>query len=751
MKRFPSTQISSMRSSPHSGGLPTSGVAVENRSAASRGDVVTISSGSNSGIKPRALSDAVDPDKGHGSVTSRPTSLRSQLPARVKFCQWDTIGCINCADTTISSGQASFPSLELGASSSEPSAVASDNTSYLPSTRKLGPLLLDLRRIHFNEAKSDDTEEMNIDAARSLFSTSTICQSRGNPSLGTSVASTCLDFLNVDSWVCSGNETVPPCATGLSTGALCIHSFLQESDGMESKLTPSIEYYNIPRHHRPATAVSWRPNGPPQVAIGYSYASSGTGVTGNSNAILSTTPTAINSANTDRSRRLSNSSVPSTSSHGANPGDREYCCLIWDVEHQSSHQVPQAASSSSAPGTSRPRTQSAPLYKLSHAFGVASLGWILEGGQTLVVGGQQRNLQLYDLRASPAAATSIHVASPTSVFGHTLGVHGIEVDPTRLSVFATYSRTAGEPVKLWDARHMDAPVAEIKIGGSAVTIQSDAAQGRLYRSSSAVAVSSVKWSPLTPGLLSILIGNSLYDYNTLSSRPTNVSATRMRQSVLDFAHYPFVATSFSGSARSQISTEHNAKKNVLAELLPKRIVAIHGDQSVHVVPAHRIAPITVSQRTGQIIHALGRTLFASSLAPGSIEGSERLENEDVSAVMWRRARCLHVAKYSMDASSNIKLLSGEISERASGVSTKAAEEQLRLWKWILRVETLCSENVDDSLGNGHSWSSKSLVDSGVYKLLALDEASPEQKRYSDTLSCATYDSPGRRYVRSGGC
>jgi hypothetical protein len=112
---------------------------------------------------------------------------------------------------------------------------------------------------------------------------------------------------------------------------------------------------------------------------------------------------------------------------------------------------------------------------------------------------------------------------------------------------------------------------------------------------------------------------------------------------------------------------------------------------------------------------------------------------------------LHVAKYSMDASSNIKLLSAEVSERASGVSTKSSEEQLRLWKWIHRVEALCNENVDDSLGNGPSWSGKSLVDSGVRNLLALDEASPEQKRHSDTLSCATYDSPGRRYVQSRRC
>ena len=140
-------------------------------------------------------------------------------------------------------------------------------------------------------------------------------------------------------------------------------------------------------------------------------------------------------------------------------GDRDYGCFVWDVEHQSSAST--ATASSNSPVVTR-RSKNTPLYKLSHLAGVASLGWILEGGgsPTLIVGGQQRHLQLYDLRASSASANppiTVHDA-------HTLGgVHGIAVDPSRPWHLATFSRAAGEAVKLWDARRMDAALAELKI------------------------------------------------------------------------------------------------------------------------------------------------------------------------------------------------------------------------------------------------------------------------------------------------
>jgi len=43
---------------------------------------------------------------------------------------------------------------------------------------------------------------------------------------------------------------------------------------------------------------------------------------------------------------------------------------------------------------------------------------------------------------------------PVSVYAHSRSVHGIEVDPHRPHIFATFGRFAvGEPVKLWDIRH----------------------------------------------------------------------------------------------------------------------------------------------------------------------------------------------------------------------------------------------------------------------------------------------------------
>jgi WD40 repeat protein len=390
------------------------------------------------------------------------------------------------------------------------------------------------------------------------------------------------------------------------------------------------------------------------------------------------------------------------------------------------------------------RTKTAPIYKLSHNAGVASLGWILDGGQTLVVGGQQRNLQLYDLRVS-----ATNTAPPVTVIGHNFGVHGIEVDPSRSWHFATYSRAPGEAVKLWDARRMDAPLTEIKIGAASKLpgTESSNSLSTLQRSSSASAVTSVRWSTSEPGQLSILVGDTLHEYDTLTSgsRATHTNSIHTRRPIVDFTYYPFADLEYSAFKDAPSSDGILKKKKVFAELFPKRIVAVEGDQTVRVVAAHRIAPVAVSYRTGQVIHALGRTIWLGSASegPAAIECLKIRCDEDISATMLRRARCLHVAKYSMDTSSNIKMLASELSGSRENVASShtSTEQLLRLWRWIQRAELLCYESSDVAWDDV---SAKGLVDAGVWKLLELDEGKLGQQSYSDSLSCATYDSEGRR-------
>jgi WD40 repeat protein len=710
--RFPSAQLSSLRSSPHFSALLLQQqqqqqivkdgaiIAVNSNSAP------TLLAASNEAASPLRASGAVDDAT---TITARNSNnsntnnndkitARARLPARAQFCQWDVLACINCVET-----QAEYLIPRPLPPQNLVEETTSSTTPTRTNTRRLGPLLLELRRLNF-EANRNFSD---------LFEIITICQSRGNPSLGSSVSSTCLDIARSAFLLNQyGGGYAPPCATGLTTGALCIHSFARNDE-----LTPSVEYYHLPGHHRPATAVAWRPSNDSHVAIGW------TGPTGSSSSLINTSE-----RQTEHVRRTLQvgGGAGGGGGGGAKLGDREYCCSVWDVEHQSPQPQQQQPPQSAFSPANR-RTKTVPLYKLSHNAGVASLGWVLDGGQTLVVGGQQRNLQIYDLRVSATSA-----APPVAVFGHNFGVHGIEVDPCRLWHFATYSRAAGEAVKLWDVRRMDSQLTEIKIGGASKTPS---------------AVTSVKWSTSDVGHISILVGDYLHQYDTLTSgsRPVHTNTIRTGKPIEDFTHYPFADLEEFGSSDTPSSGATLKKKKVFSELLSKRIVAVEGNQTLSVVAAHRIAPIVVSHRTGQVIHTLGRTLWLESASegPAAMEYPDIRSNEDISATMMRRAGCLHVAKYSMAASPNIKMLASELSGSQGASSLTTTNPLLRLWRWIERAEALCSEPADDSFDESN-WPAKGLVDAGVLKLLELDEGQSEGQSYSDSLSCATYDSAGRR-------
>ena len=75
-----------------------------------------------------------------------------------------------------------------------------------------------------------------------------------------------------------------------------------------------------------------------------------------------------------------------------------------------------------------------------------------QSSQTLAVGGQLRNLQIYDLRQP---------SSPVTVYAHNFGVNGIQTDPHRSHLFATFCSVQNEPVKIWDVRRMDSHASEI--------------------------------------------------------------------------------------------------------------------------------------------------------------------------------------------------------------------------------------------------------------------------------------------------
>ena len=144
-------------------------------------------------------------------------------------------------------------------------------------------------------------------------------------------------------------------------------------------------------------------------------------------------------------------------------------------------------------------------------------------------------------------------------------------------------------------------------------------------------------------------------------------------------------------------------------------------------------------------------------------------NEDVSATMMRRARCLHAARYSTDASANLRVLSDEGQEeyrsssihpviekvdfQATANNHVSTQEALwRLWNWVERVDYLCSERDDAAIMADEllPWPAKGLIDAGVLKLLRIDGTEDDDHHLfdvilvSESLKCNTYDSTMRR-------
>lgn len=668
-------------------------------------------------------------DGGTADEASRQTNAfavtdDSAAIANIEFCRPDLLACINCVSSSSNTHTTSNTPTSLN------SAKFADSTTPARSNRKMGPVLLELRKLQLNEGTHGNHD---------FFTTSQISVSRGNPSLGMSMSSTCL---HVSPQAMRTGENAlhrppPPIATGLTTGALCVHTFVIKSDGDNENnqdWTPNVEYYHTPRHHRASTAVQWCPTTvrPQHVAIGLLSASS-SGSHPTTNSVV------------PGRRGVSGGGVAASVGLGArsaSTGDKDYCCFVWDVEHQSASR----------------RTKTSPIYKLSHQSGVASLGWLM-GGETLAIGGQLRHVQLYDLREATTSA-------PMTVMAHNFAVHGIVPDPHKSWQFATYSRVSNEPVKIWDCRRMDTNLTEIKIPSQSISPSSV--------SGVTPPVSQVHWSPLEAGFLSVAVGDAIYEFDTTTpaSRPIHVNTMYARGSVLDVALYPFVAEMGTAKEASvhklkaeqriptlliqedameakhleEMKLNHFLEKRsvrsnqrILGELYPNRMMVVYTDRSLHDFPRHTIAPLAVSSRDGRLVHSIGRTLWVGSSrqGPAAIERLTAAQDEDVSAVMLRRARCIQSINYSMDPSANIQILAHD----GSGV-----DSLLRLWSWIERVEVLCSSTeTDDGWDDGMSWPAKTLMDAGAWRLLHIagcDEG--EIRGFSEHSCCSIYDSPGRR-------
>lgn len=379
-----------------------------------------------------------------------------------------------------------------------------------------------------------------------------------------------------------------------------------------------------------------------------------------------------------------------------------------------------------------------PLHKLAHNSSVASLSWI-PGGQTLAIGCQTRNLQIHDLGIS---GTSV-----ISVYAHDNSVNGIEFDPQKPNVFATFSRGLAEPVKLWDVRKMDSCIAEIKTHAN-----QPSHKGETDKELPSF-VSAIAWDTSSEGILSIAVGNELKFYNT------RVNLSRPILSHKSHSDGPLQCMTF--PPKEKITTK---RKN--HPFIPQRILAVYNNGTVTDLPVHQVSPVALSSRDGRVASALGSHLCFGSTTegPAAMETPAYKPSEDISATMMRRARCLHMRRYSTDATSNLQMLSLEqeayLLAKDESLGSSDTDRHLTslehlhlLWSWIERVENLCFRNSYDSAIDERFWPAKTLCDAGVLSLLRLDVDNIDEITTFDSSSKSEvfnrdiYDSPLRRYVR----
>lgn len=152
--------------------------------------------------------------------------------------------------------------------------------------------------------------------------------------------------------------------------------------------------------------------------------------------------------------------------------------------------------------------------------------------------------------------------------------------------------------------------------------------------------------------------------------------------------------------------------------------------------------------------------FSLTVGPAAMERYTFDLSEDISATMMRRARCLHIARYSTDASSNLKMIQLELESLRSQIKTtgdldlnliiSSREELWRLWSWIERVEHLCSRSESDRIVDERRLPARGLQDAGIVKLLKMDVPGSDEFTTFETSSISplfnreVYHSPMRR-------
>ena len=385
------------------------------------------------------------------------------------------------------------------------------------------------------------------------------------------------------------------------------------------------------------------------------------------------------------------------------PGQRDNgAVVVWDVSTAGVNYTAKAAQSHAATTGAKDETLCIPAMVHMPLIGgphvqCSAVRWLQE---SLLGVGAVKNVSMWDVRAHPETATRVRA--------HDMAVLGIELDPRRPHIVATYSDGPGEPIKMWDIRKIDQsspiPWAVVRPQEFSKSTYSPAT------------VTNITFSNERPGVLASLCSDS----STVSF--WDVSGT---ESIIDVPIQTFMATaplrciSLGGATGG---SDPDAMRGLL--LCVPQPAPTAGASNEHLLVANVKGggePLAISSR-GCVASASRREVYLCSAPPGDVAGMMRVRS---------------AAGYGMDVGRNLEVLCREASTTEQALSDASesatnATRLLALWTWVKRVEQL-----------GLSVSTAS-----VEKLLAHDNETdqPTAECEDPGLNCPVFVSQGRSSV-----
>jgi hypothetical protein len=354
---------------------------------------------------------------------------------------------------------------------------------------------------------------------------------------------------------------------------------------------------------------------------------------------------------------------------------RENGVVVWDLNTSSlEHSASAFEEHLVAPGAAiKPTTGG--IYGES----AMALTW-MPGQECLLACGSAKWLRVWDVRAPSDTAQR--------VMAHQKAVRGIQFDPLRPNIVATFSDGPLEPVKVWDLRKLD---------------QSSSPEPWAVLRPKAT-VTQVAWCPDSAGVLATISAEMAHIalWDVAAGRPLHVLTHSAPHSLRAFAW----------RSNGEIAALLNQPESDLfvAETRPTALALSKHDTAA------------ASSRSSPSVRLAD--------AAAAVEDDDEAEDAEGVVVSSTVLRGRASAGYSLDVGRNLQVLSDELEVVSHAGARKDLSRLAAVWNWVGRIE--------------HDKSPGALSSSGVVTLLEEDD---DAAAVADgVLKCPVFVTSGRRAV-----